>query len=101
MLDELIAFSKHNTWELVPLPPPSNKTIVDCKWIFKVKRNPNGFIKRYKTRLVAEGFIKRPGLDYTETFRLVVKAITVRLVLCIAVPFSWKLHQLDLNNALL
>ena len=58
MLDELTAFSKHNTWDLVP--PPPNKTIVACKWIFKVKRNPNSYIERYMARLVAKGFNQRP-----------------------------------------
>ena len=42
-----------------------------------------------------------PGLDFIETFSSVIKPITVRLDLCLAVSLNWSLHQLDVNNAFL
>lgn len=36
------------------------------------------------------------GIDYTQTFSLVVKSISVRLVLTIAVSRGWKLKQIGI-----
>ncbi|KAL6316886.1 hypothetical protein AAG906_023541 [Vitis piasezkii] len=41
---------------------------VGYKWVFVKKRNENDEIIRYKTRLVAQGFSQRPGIDYEETY---------------------------------
>ena len=37
-------------------------------------------------RLVAEGFKQRYGLDYDDTFSLIVKAAIIRLVLSLSLP---------------
>jgi len=40
-------------YALQDLPP--NKNPVGCKWIYKIKFNPDGTVERYKARLVAKG----------------------------------------------
>ena len=84
---------------MVPLPP--HKNIVTCKWVYKLKRHSDGSIARYKARLVARGYLQQFGLDYDETFNLVVKPAIVRLLLALAMQDGWELRQLDVNNAFL
>ncbi|KAM0038591.1 putative RNA-directed DNA polymerase [Helianthus debilis subsp. tardiflorus] len=99
MAEEYSALIRNGTWSLVPHAPNTN--IVDCKWVYKVKRDQHGAIKRYKARLVAKGFNQQAGLDYTETFSPVVKSTTIRVVLSLAVTKQWPLRQLDVQNAFL
>ena len=64
---------KNGTWSLTALP--SN-------------RSPVG----YKARLVAKGFPQQPGFDYNRTFSPVIKPVTVRILLFLAVTHKWSLQ---------
>src|ERR1700742_5124137 len=71
MKKELESLKKNGTWDVVPRPP--DKNIVGSKWVFHIKRDANGSIKKYKARLVAQGFTQVYGVSYTETFAPVAK----------------------------
>lgn len=99
MKAEYDALMSNGTWSLVPLP--SNRQVIGCKWVYRIKENPDGTVNRYKARLVAKGFHQQLGFDYTKTFSPVVKPVTVRILLILVVSNHWSLQQLDINNAFL
>ncbi|CAL8138959.1 unnamed protein product [Prunus armeniaca] len=65
MEEEISALTMQGTWCLVPRP--ANTNIVGSKWIYKIKRNSDGTVSRYKARLVAHGFSQKADFDYDET----------------------------------
>ncbi|KAK3014222.1 hypothetical protein RJ639_008967 [Escallonia herrerae] len=54
-----------------------------------------------KACLVARGFNQQYGLDYDETFSLVAKLTTVRVLLALAASKDWNLWQMDMKHAFL
>ncbi|KAK3002997.1 hypothetical protein RJ639_019416 [Escallonia herrerae] len=82
MQEEIDALDKNETWELVSKPEKCEPVI--CKWVFRLKKNSDGTIDRFKARLVSHGFSQNYGLDYEETFSLVAKMVTVRSIISLA-----------------
>jgi hypothetical protein len=52
MDEEYNALISNQTWHLVP--PTRGQHVIDCKWVYKIKRKADGTIDRYKARLVAK-----------------------------------------------
>jgi len=99
MDEKMVALDANATWELVTLP--KDKKSIGCKWVYKVKHNVNGSMSRYKAKLVAKGYAQTYGIDYEETYNLVAKMITVRIIIAMAITKGWSLHQMDVKNAFL
>ncbi|KAJ8866952.1 hypothetical protein PR048_032814, partial [Dryococelus australis] len=56
---------------------------------------------RYKARLVIKGCAQIKGYDYSDTYALVAKLTTIRILLCLANCKSLYVHHLDVKNAFL
>lgn len=98
MKEELMSIEKNKIWELVE---KSIKKPIDLKWVYKLKRRTNGEISKYKERLVARGFLQKPGIDFNEVYTPVAILETIRIVVSKATYRGWKMHQLDVKSAFL
>ena len=82
MDEEIECIEKNQTWELVDVP--TDKDVINVKWIYKTKQDVDGNVQKHKARMVARGFTQQPGIDFNETFAPVARMDTVRTVLAIA-----------------
>ena len=99
MVEETVALHSIGTWDLVPLP--AGKSPVGCRWVYIVEIGPDGQVDHLKARLVAKGYTQIYGSDYYNTFSLVAKMASIRLLLSMAAMSSWPLYQLDIKNVFL
>ena len=103
---ELAAMEKHQVWEIVDLPP--GKRAIGSRMIFDRKRaeQVNGIqqpdsTRKYKARLVAQGFTQVPGVDFNLTYAPVCKYATLRAVLAAAAHDDLHMKQFDVKTAFL
>ncbi|GKB39150.1 retrovirus-related pol polyprotein from transposon TNT 1-94 [Tanacetum coccineum] len=99
MQEELNQFIANDVWELVP--QPRNMTIIGTKWVFRNKLDENGIVSQNKARLVAQGYNQQEGIDYDETYALVARLESIRILLAYACALDFKLFQMDVKSAFL
>jgi hypothetical protein len=58
-------------------------------------------VVRKKSRLVAQGFSQKEGIDYEETFAPVARLEAIRILLAFSVTKGFKLHEMDVKSAFL
>eukprot|EP00253_Pinus_taeda_P014437 PITA_14437 len=96
MTEEYQSILKNDVWEI--MPRPEGKSIVSSKWIYKIKHVVDGSVEKYKARFVACGFSQKEGANYEDTFALVAKYASIRIVTALASTAGWKLHQMDVKT---
>ncbi|GKA74887.1 retrovirus-related pol polyprotein from transposon TNT 1-94 [Tanacetum coccineum] len=99
MQEELNQFIANDVWELVP--QPRNMTIIGTKLVFRNKLDENGIVSQNKARLVAQGYNQQEGIDYDETYALVARLESIRILLAYACALDFKLFQMDVKSAFL
>lgn len=103
-LDEVTSMFENVTfearlYELNELPPGTKP--VDQKWIFDLKRDAEGHIKRYKSRLVTRGYLQRLYQSYIDTFSPTAMKDSVRIVLALSAMYDLMNFHWDFKTAFL
>ena len=96
---EVETLEKMDAWSVVDRKPEMN--VLPSTWAFKCKRFPDGLIKKFKARFCARGNRQIEGVDYFETYALVVMCVTVRLLLIFECLLSLVSKQGDVTCAFL
>ncbi len=97
--EEMHAFECMGVYEVVP--QLCGKNIVGSKWVFCIKRGPDGTIQKYKARVVAQGFTQVEGVDFDKTFMPVAKFASLCAILALAAELDLEVHQMDVKSAYL
>lgn len=93
MQAEIDKFVERGVFTLVP--KPKNCKLISSRWHLKKKLNTNGTIKNFKARLVARGFTRRAGIDYTETFAPSSRQESLKAFLAVNGFRDWEVIQMD------
>jgi len=92
---EIHALEEQGTW-FEDLRTNATIRIVPSQWVFRIKRNPDGEITKFKARIVLRGDLQ----DYTgETFSPVAAWSTVRTFLIISAVMNRVTCTIDFSNA--
>ncbi|KAK2067962.1 hypothetical protein P8C59_001661 [Phyllachora maydis] len=80
---------------------PSNRKLITYRNVLKVKKDAKNRPIKYKSRLVARGFIQVEGLDYTITYASTSIPPTWCILLAIGAILDWEIEQADFIRAFL
>ena len=97
--EEMNSMKSNQVWDLVDLLL-GHKTIGN-KWVLNIKRKADGKIDKDKARLVAKRYTQQERIDYEETFSLLVRFVSLRLILVIVAWMNIELYQMDVKTAFL
>jgi hypothetical protein len=91
MKEEFDALLKTGTWDLVGLP--ASKSIIGCKWVYKIKTRSDVTVDLYKAHFVAKRFTQEYGIDFEETFAPVARLFSVCTLIVVFASRHWPLFQ--------
>jgi hypothetical protein len=97
--NELDSIMSNHTWELVELPPKTKP--IGFKRMFKKKLKPDGTIDKYKARLVVKGYKQKQNVDYFDTYSLVTRIASIRILFAITSIYKLVVHQMVVKIAFL
>ncbi|KAK2075425.1 hypothetical protein P8C59_009554 [Phyllachora maydis] len=80
---------------------PFNRKLITCRNVLKVKKDAKNRPIKYKSRLVARGFMQVEGLVYTVTYASTSIPPTWRILLAIGAVLDWEIEQADFIGAFL
>ena len=94
---EISTLQHMDAWTQVERKPHMN--VLPSTWAFKIKRFPDGLVRKLKARFCVRGDKQIEGVDYFDTFAPVVQWSTVRLLLVLSVSLGLATKQVDYVSA--
>ena len=102
MKEEIDSLHENKTWVLIPKNEmESGHRPLGGKWVYKVKRDVEGKVSRFKARWVIKGYLQQFGVDFDQTYASVVKPMAFRTLFALAAFFDLDIDQMDVKTAFL
>jgi hypothetical protein len=90
---EYNTLEEKDSWDVVDRP--LDRPVISGTWVFRIKRFPDGSMRKLKVRLCARGYEQTERVDYTDTFAPVVNWTTVRFLLMMSIRLNLATKQVD------
>ena len=75
--------------------------VLENKWIYKLKRDFEEKIQRYKVRWVVRDFEQRFETDFNEIFVAVIKSMIYKMLFIMIVRNDWNIDQMNVKTVFL
>ena len=98
MKREFNSLVENKTWELTDR---ADHNVITGRWAYKLKKNREGNILRYKIRWVVHDYKQHHEVDFDETFATVVKPISYKILMAISVKKGLFIRHMDVVTAFL
>lgn len=99
MEEEVKSLQENESFEVV-CDSDVKRPVIECKWVYKRKKDEFGSVTKFKARLVAKGFQQTIPLN-GDIYSPVAKLTSVRIFLAICNNLNFRIHQLDVCSAFL
>ncbi|KAG3062130.1 hypothetical protein PI124_g22721 [Phytophthora idaei] len=101
-MKEMAALKTKGVIEEIPSEEvPKHAKPINTRWVYDIKTDHQGYVIRFKARIVALGNFQRPGTDFRETFSPVARMSSFRMMVALAAELHLKLYGGDINTAYL
>ncbi|KAG3242234.1 hypothetical protein PI124_g12918 [Phytophthora idaei] len=77
---------------------PNDAKLLTTGWVYALKSDHEGYVIRFKARIVAFGNYQRPGIDFCETFSPVARMSSFRMLVALAAALYLKLYGVYVDD---
>ena len=94
---EITDLESKGAFRTIPMDSSIDKhLLLPLMWVFKYKTDSNGFVTKFKARLVARGDLQK---NENDTYAATAAVQTFRTLMAIAAAFNLDVKQFDIKNA--
>ena len=86
-----------NTWECIRIDSINDSTVLPVMWVFTYKFDEDGYLIKYKARLVVRGDLHQNQKE--DTYAATLATRVFRTLMSVAAHFDLDIYQLDAINA--